>query len=275
MYQMVTGVLPFNLKNPLATAMLRLQQDPPPPSDHLFGLDAGWEQIILQCLRLEPTERPASVLEVLKAIDPARPHPAVESPAKRPVTRRWHVGLRLLAASVALAVLAWLAFHPGGTTDSRSLLTEASTDRGQPPLSKPRPALAITRLTALTTNPDVEWIGEAIAEMLSTEAAALPSLRIIPRQEVGRVENSVSSSDNETPLPGDPVEQLGSNLGARYIVGGTYLVEENDGAAPQLRVDLRLYDVLDGSRTASWSEVGAPERLIPLVRQLGASLRKG
>ena len=57
LYQMMTGTRPFEGSTPLATAVLRLKEDPTPPHALAPDLDRRWEGVILKCLARDPKAR--------------------------------------------------------------------------------------------------------------------------------------------------------------------------------------------------------------------------
>jgi serine/threonine-protein kinase len=56
-YEMVTGAKPFSSSSTLTGAARRADSAPVHPRVHLPALDAGWENVILRCLRRDPSER--------------------------------------------------------------------------------------------------------------------------------------------------------------------------------------------------------------------------
>jgi len=72
MYEMVVGRHPFVADTPLATAMKRLKEPPPPPRIYVPDLDRKWEKTILRCLRRDPRDRFASASDVVKALTGGR-----------------------------------------------------------------------------------------------------------------------------------------------------------------------------------------------------------
>jgi eukaryotic-like serine/threonine-protein kinase len=68
MYEMATGRRPFQSDSKIVVAMKHLNDDPTPPRDLVPELDSNWDSAILGCLRKDPQERFASILEVRTAL---------------------------------------------------------------------------------------------------------------------------------------------------------------------------------------------------------------
>ncbi len=108
-YEMVTGHLPFEDKNPMAMAFRRLSEDPPRPRTWARDLPARWEEAILRCLRRQPAERYASCRDVARFLTGSetagwRPAPGLGVP-QRP---NWVLEKKLGEGGSGEA---WLAAH--------------------------------------------------------------------------------------------------------------------------------------------------------------------
>jgi len=68
LYHMITGALPFPGKSFPEVCMAILDGKPKRPSEVRSGLSAGFEEVILRCLRADPEERFASAEEVRGAL---------------------------------------------------------------------------------------------------------------------------------------------------------------------------------------------------------------
>ncbi len=64
LYEMVTGVRPFQGESSWTEALKRLTEDPPDPGMVAPGLDAVWNQTIVRCLQRNPDARFSSAREV-------------------------------------------------------------------------------------------------------------------------------------------------------------------------------------------------------------------
>lgn len=71
MYEMITGVVPFDADNHISVAMKQIQEKPVPPSKKIKNLkiSAGFEEIIMKCLEKHQSFRFQSVEELIKKLD--------------------------------------------------------------------------------------------------------------------------------------------------------------------------------------------------------------
>ena len=68
LYQLTTGVVPFNSESPVEVAGKQAFEAPAPPRSHLPTLDAELEAIILKCLAKAPLDRHQSASELHEAL---------------------------------------------------------------------------------------------------------------------------------------------------------------------------------------------------------------
>ena len=72
MYEILTGVRPFEADSPISTAIKRLTEFPPSPRKLVPELDGTWENVILKCLAREPADRFATAAKVVEALNSKR-----------------------------------------------------------------------------------------------------------------------------------------------------------------------------------------------------------
>jgi len=120
LYEMFTGLRPFQDGSPAELAHVRRKKSPVAPSNIVEGLDPTVERVILRCLEADPQNRPASALAVLAALPGANPLEAAmaagETPSPQMVAAAGQAGgLRpamggLCLAGVLVGLLAVAAF---------------------------------------------------------------------------------------------------------------------------------------------------------------------
>ncbi|HEY2859963.1 MAG TPA: winged helix-turn-helix domain-containing protein [Terracidiphilus sp.] len=134
-----------------------------------------------------------------------------------------------------------------------------------------RRSVAVIGLRNLTGSPDDRWISTALAEMLSDELAASDRLRVVSGEEVTHA--GLADPLSATPSH-ESLTRFGKQLGADTILFGSYAVTRGPGgAAPQLRLDLRLESVATDAPPLALVETGSATDLFALVSSGGTELR--
>jgi hypothetical protein len=96
MFEMITGQRPFAARTAIATALKRLREGPPAPSEVVPGLDPSLDAVVSGCLETDPTRRFATIEEVRRAL---------QEPAAAPRRR----GRRLLVAAAVICGVSGMA----------------------------------------------------------------------------------------------------------------------------------------------------------------------
>jgi len=272
-YEMVTGVRPFDGGSPLSVAARRLTEAPAPPSIHCPNLDPGWESVILRCLALDPEQRFQSAGAVVDAL---RDGVASEAEAKTmvdtstaTVSKPSRARRRSLLIGVLVAFAAAVVIAVGGPALWKQFVTPTAQE-GTVVESAPRQTVAVLGLTNLTGGEETEWVSTALAELLTTEMGVGEELRTLGGHEVARVRRDMG------PWDGDPtteiVARLHRQLGADLVVAGSYSIvgAPADGL---LRVDLRLLDASTGEVVEESGATGTLRQLFELLERAGDTLR--
>lgn len=259
LFEMVTGRLPFEDVS-LAGMMRRLSEPPPSPRAIVPTLSRSWESVILRCLARDPARRFASAREVASALES---HAVVEVP--RPRRRRLLPAIG--AAACVAAVAAFLLLRTPAPEPSAAAPGKAAPEAVGPA----RKSVAVLGFKNMSGRAEADWLASALPEMLTTELAAADALRTIPGENVARASVELGLTPAEA-LSGETLAKIRSNLGADYVVVGSF-VRIGDGEKAKLRVDLRLQDAAAGQTIASISENGGEDALFDLVSRAGGRLR--
>lgn len=257
LYQMVTGVRPFEATTPLSMAVRRIKEDPVPPRTLVSDLDQQWESLILRCLAREPKDRFQSGDEVAEALRVGVKPRKVRS-LQRPL---------ILGSVALLLVLAAGVFLTSKVRQRASTTTETA---GTAQSIAFRPSVAVLPFRNLSGRLDTEWLSTALPEMLTAELAAGGKLRTFPGENIARASADLGLTGKQT-LAHDTLEHLRKYLGNDYVVLGSYL---DQGSASQVRIDLWLQDTKTGETAATVSEKGTDNDLDDLATRVGADLRQ-
>ena len=258
-YEMVTGRFPFEGDDSLATAIRRLHEAPTPPSKYVEDLPEHWQGTILRCLELEPHKRFQSTTELAQCLTGETTLPL---PTWRQRKKRW--GRWPAVASVGLALLlatAWM-WHWISTSDPSR---EGATALGD--ATPVRPVVAVLGFQNLTGRQESAWLSSAMAEMLTVELAASPTLRTLPGELVARMKLELELPETGS-FAEDTLRRIHRYSGADRIVSGSYFT--TSGA---LRLDLRLENTTSGETLLLFTQNGQEAELPTLVANAGQRLR--
>ncbi|HSN30500.1 MAG TPA: protein kinase, partial [Kofleriaceae bacterium] len=188
LFEMVTGRLPFVGATAMATAMLRLEEEPPSPRAFAPELPRAWERTILRCLERDPGDRFASVEDVLASLQ--------DRPVARPRGRRVHAAGAAVAALLVSSTALWWVLHERPDESVRG---------------GPR-TLAVLDLDDRTGDAAEHWRGAAFAEVLSTELGGTAVVHQLPRRVVEHVPIDQLARQGATHAVTGSVRRAGGDL---------------------------------------------------------------
>lgn len=263
-FEMVTGRLPFDGNTPMAVAMSRLNKPAPSPRRIVPELDARWEAVILRCLARDPSERYQRAGDVAAALEDGAPMPSrprAERPSRS--SRTAAVLLAISAIVIAAALLMRRTAVPAAPPR-----TTPSAPAAQVASFTPRRAVAVLDFRNLSARRDQAWLSAAVSELLSNEISAVETFRLIPRDDVARLQSDFALRPGDVDRPA--LQRIHERLGSDIVVTGSYVSAGREG----LRLDVRLQDATSGEVVGTVSETGTQGELLPLVARLGSRLRQ-
>ncbi len=246
--EMLTGELPFAGQTPIATALARLTQPPPDPRTLHPEIPEPLAELVLQCLAMQPNERPASaaaVAERLRAWLVTSGEPLVGVPTVTMLAGI--VGAAAAGHSIGPEQMTPTQQQPMTTGPTPGLLTQGMTRGGYgtathntralrplAPVPSAERALAVLPFRYIGP-PDQSYLGDALTDELIDVLSRTRGLRVL-----GSGATAKYRSDR------DP-RAVGTDLGVDAVVDATV-----QASAKQVRVSARLVEVASG--TQLWSE---------------------
>jgi hypothetical protein len=125
----------------------------------------------------------------------------------------------------------------------------------------------------LAGRPENGWLASAIPEMISADLADGQRVRMIPGENVARMEAELSLPPAASPSR-ETLAGIRRNLGADIVVSGAY-ADLGAGGSGRMRVDIWAEDTQTGEVVASVSESGADTEMLDVMSRAGARLRSG
>ncbi|MEC4674214.1 MAG: CsgG/HfaB family protein [Nitrospirota bacterium] len=127
-------------------------------------------------------------------------------------------------------------------------------------------SLAILPFEDYSNRADLSWLRQAIADMLVTDLALLPGVRVVSRHRLGEVLRE-QWLQHRGAFEESASVRLGRLVGARYLLSGLYYFVEGT-----LIVEAHLVDVERGAVTRTVRVSGTPESIPTVELELAARL---
>ena len=151
-------------------------------------------------------------------------------------------------------------------------VTLATTAPAQSSAPDPRPTVAVLYFTnsALVRHDEYEPLTKGISEMLITELAANPAIRVIERDQIEHLlkEQNLGASDR---VDKETAVKLGKVLGVHHMLMGGFVIDPRE----TMRIDLRSVNVETSQVEHVESVTGKAEEVLKLIADLGAKTNKG
>jgi eukaryotic-like serine/threonine-protein kinase len=263
LYEMASGSHPFRGQTgfELSSAILREAPAPLPAS-----VSPRLRAVIFRCLEKSPHDRYQTAREVhlaLQALQGSHPILPPAFTSKKTHLGRWlWLGASLLFVALLLAsgwARKWLS--PRGTTAAPAPVA----------VRKLRRSVAVLGFQNASKRDETAWLSTALSEMLTTELSAGEKLRIVPAENVARMERDLLLTDTNA-VASDTLERVHNYLGSDLMLVGAYTTL-GKASGGQLRLDVRLQDATTGETVASIAEAGSEINLFDLVSRVGSDLR--
>jgi tetratricopeptide (TPR) repeat protein len=158
----------------------------------------------------------------------------------------------------------------GGALGSVAILTR---DRPEMRLAEIAPvgradlgegSVAVLPLTNNTGADSLDWLGPGLADMLTTNLAQLPALKVVSAQRLMDLMRQAGRDETDR-IPEDLALDIAARSGAHTLVQGSFVAVGRD-----IRVDVQLIDLSDG--TVSGAEQARGTDVFALVDEVSARL---
>jgi eukaryotic-like serine/threonine-protein kinase len=210
-------------------------------------------------------------------------HPSDAGPASGSITPgsgAWAWLSWQFARPVAVLVLLVLGVSGLAVWGRRSLNGPAANTSAASPIAQTpvRPSVAVFAFKNLSPRADQEWLGPALAEMLSTELGADARLRALPGESIARATKELQLNRQSGFAP-ETLNSVRQNLAADYVVTGAYAVVDaapnsatRTAASHQLRLDICVQDTRSGETVATFANSADVHQLFAVVASSGTQM---
>jgi TolB-like protein len=136
-----------------------------------------------------------------------------------------------------------------------------------------RPTVAVLYFNNGSFGPgakDYDMLGRGVADFLITELSANPALRVVERDQIGKItaEQDLGTSGR---VDAETAVRLGKLLGAKYMITGGFITTPKG----DVRLDARAIETETGKIVHTESVTDKSDNFVPLIGKLAGQLNKG
>jgi eukaryotic-like serine/threonine-protein kinase len=226
-YELLTGQTPFRADSALASLIKRTQERAVPVSHHDSSISGPLDRIVNRCLERDVNLRYQSASELLADLNKWRGKtssgsiavapPSYSRPRRQWIPRQWNPKDRRwwiiggAAAVLVVGAATYIGIHLSHSTQSAKRQAAVPTPM----------ALAIVPFHNASGDEKDDWIGESVADMLSTDIGQSAHLRAVPSDRVHQVLSDLRILP-QTDIDPDTLRRIAENCNADVIIFGQY-----------------------------------------------------
>jgi eukaryotic-like serine/threonine-protein kinase len=228
-YEALTGISPFKAETAMAMMFKRTQEKATPLVQLDLGVPGVISDIVAKCLEIKPAERYQTAREVindLEAFTGGAQRGTIIAPSRRisdtPAYQKWLVigGIVVVLAAGGYFIHDRVVIRPGGSS-AEPVQTVS---------------LAILPFRNTSNDPSIDWVGNSVANILSTDVGQSAHLHTVSSDRVFQILKDLHIPANAN-FDSDTVRRIAENSNADILVWGRYAK-----FGDQIRIDGTLQD---------------------------------
>lgn len=248
-YEMLTGQMPFKADSTIASLIRRTQERVSPVSDHDNTIPRSVSNIVTKCLERDIDLRYKTAAELLADLETWQGKRAGATLSFEPKIGPW--GRTLPWPSITAGVIVFMLAI--GAYRFRDKLFQPSPSQTS---VAPAVSLAILPFRNASGDPNFDWLGPSLADMLTTDVGQSAQLRTVSPDRLHQVLQDLHVAPNSSFDP-TMLRRIAEFSSADVVVFGQYA-----RFGDQVRIDATLQD-LKNNRTISVKADAASEKDIP------------
>jgi len=261
-YELLTGKTPYQADTVLGLLLKRTQERALPPIELDSTIPRYLNDVVLRCLEIEPRARYQKASDIVADLEAERRPPPPSLFLRMPRLRmveshpiRWIVAALIALPLIVLAII------------FRARIFAPSAPPVQPKPSAPTISLAIVPFRNVSGDAQLDWLGSALAGMLTSDVGQSSSLRAVSSDRIAEVSHELQLTPQST-LDPSTLQHLAESTNAQMLVWGQYAK-----LGDAIRIDATL-ELQDG-RTVPLKADAASEKALPqAIDQLAQSIRQ-
>jgi len=265
-YQLLVGQLPYKADTIQGAMFKRTREKPRAPAEVDPSVPTLLSDITAKCMQMDPANRYQSALEIQGDIVSWRGGSTkrIELPVEKPPEpvappRPSRMTMALAGAALVLLVAA-------GVYVGRRYLAPASNGPVTP--VAPLHSLAILPFHNATTDPKLDWVGSAMADMLSTDVGQSASVRTVSSERVGQVLKDLHVSP-QSEVDSSTIGRIANQSNVDTVVSGSYAQ-----LGDHIRIDAKIQDLKRGQTIDIKEEASGEKDIFAAVDRLAGQIRE-
>ncbi|MFC2156371.1 protein kinase [Acidobacteriota bacterium] len=259
LYEMLTGVVPFDGETPLSVAMKHKTEKPKNPVEINPQIPEELSHLILKCMekdRNKRYQRTEDLLSDLKTIRKSLPATETKSEQRRPVTSKEIT----VTVNLKKILIPALSFAVVGIIFISILLLRPPSAT---PVPTDKPSLAVMYFRNNTGDVNFEHWRTALADLLITDLSQSKYLRVLTAERLYNILQELEQL-TATTYSTDVLREIGVRGGVQKVLVGNYTKAEDI-----IRISCTLLDAATGEMIATESVEGEGEAsFYPMVDEL-------
>ena len=260
LYEMLTGKMPFVAESALASLIKRTQERAIPVSDIDGQIPGALSGIVSKCLERDLNQRYESASAILADLDTWQDKRAAGTIKLDASVKPWGQTLPwpLITGIVMVLVLAITGFLLRGKLLGPSTKTPTA----------PAVSLAILPFRNASGDPNLDWIGPSLADMLSTDVGQSARLRTVSPNSLHQIFTDLRIS-SATVLDPATIRRVANFSNADRVVWGQYAK-----FGDQIRIDATLQDIKNDRTVPLKIDVPSEKEIPGAIDRLAESIRQ-
>jgi tetratricopeptide (TPR) repeat protein/predicted Ser/Thr protein kinase len=260
-YEMLTGQMPFKADSTIASLIRRTQERVAPVSDHDNTIPRSVSEIVTKCLERDLELRYKTAAELLADLETWQGKRAGATLNFEPRIGPWGRTIPWPSITAGLIVVI-LAIGGYRFRDKlfQSLPAQTSTT--------PAVSLAILPFRNASGDPNLDWLGSSLAEMLSTDVGQSSRLRAVSADRLHQMFTDLHISSS-TVLDPATIRRVADFSNSDRVVWGQYAK-----FGDQIRIDATLQDIKNDRTVPLKIEVPSEKDIPAAIDRLAESIRQ-
>ena len=260
LYEMLTGKTPFQAESALASLIKRTQERAIPVSDIDAQIPGALSGIVSKCLERDLNQRYESASAILADLNTWKDKRAAGTIHLDASVKPWGQTLPwpLITGIVTVLVLAITGFLLRGKLFGPSTKTPTA----------PAVSLAILPFRNASGDPNLDWIGPSLADMLSTDVGQSARLRTVSPNSLHQIFTDLRIS-SATVLDPATIRRVADFSKADRVVWGQYAK-----FGDQIRIDATLQDIKNDRTVPLKIDVPSEKEIPGAIDRLAESIRQ-